>query len=122
MGRKTHESIGKVLQDRVNIVISRKSDNSENKLYESALSLADALKIAKFWSCDGECFIIGGAEIYKQALRMKLVHRLYITEIYRDFDGDAFFDIDYVKSNYDLMHTESHTSKTGVNYSFGVYE
>ncbi len=92
MGRKTHESIGRVLPGRANIVISASAtgDNTENLFWapgiESALALAQ--QQAKQSGAD-EIMVIGGAQIY-QAL-LPEVSALYITEIELEPEGDAFF-------------------------------
>ena len=85
MGRKTFESIGKPLPGRTNIVITRQR-GLEACGATVAHSLEEALQI-----CEGqdEVFVIGGAEIYKQAL--PLADRIYLTHIDQDFEGDAFF-------------------------------
>ena len=87
MGRKTFDSIGKPLPGRRNIVISR---NTALKIEncEIANSLDAAIRIAKSQNPD-EVFIIGGAQIYEQA--MQFADRLYLTEINQDVKGDAFF-------------------------------
>lgn len=87
MGRKTYESMGRALPKRVNIVISRKP---EFKLPDAltVTSVEDAIKIAKEKERE-EVFIIGGAEIYRQALSR--VDKLYITLVKGNYDGDAFF-------------------------------
>jgi len=77
MGRKTFESIGKPLPGRTNLVVSR-----------SALSLEDALAQAKKLDKE-EVFIIGGVQIYEQAL--PYADRLYLTLIEDTKEADAFF-------------------------------
>lgn len=87
MGRKTFQSLGRPLPERLNIVVSRdKSFRAEGVTVvhslDEALSAAagqDALEV----------MIIGGAEIYKQALPQ--VERIYLTEVHGDVDGDTFF-------------------------------
>jgi dihydrofolate reductase len=86
MGRKTWESIGKKpLPDRTSIVITR----DKNYKAEGCIlvhSLDEALAAAKEQE---EVFVIGGAEIYKQA--MDKADKLYITRVHHKFDGDTFF-------------------------------
>ena len=87
MGRKTYESIGKPLPNRTNIVITR------NKNYKAegcivAHSLEEALKAAKE-NKETEAFIIGGAEIFKEAL--PIADKIYLTKIHKNFEGDTFF-------------------------------
>lgn len=86
MGRKTFESIGKVLPNRKNIIITRdkkyKIDNAE-----TVHSIEEALTLCKK---ENEVFVIGGSEIYKQA--MSFADKLYITEVEtEDKKADAFF-------------------------------
>lgn len=87
MGRKTFDSIGKPLPGRRNIVISRNADLQIDGC-EIADSLEAAIKIAQKENTD-EIFVIGGAQIYAQA--MQFARRLYLTEIDKDVKGDAFF-------------------------------
>ncbi len=77
MGRKTFESIGKPLPGRTNLVVSR-----------SSLSLEDAIAQAKKLDTQ-EVFIIGGAQIYEQAL--PYADRLYLTVIDDTKEADAYF-------------------------------
>ncbi|MCL5784802.1 MAG: dihydrofolate reductase [Patescibacteria group bacterium] len=88
MGRKTFESIGKALPGRTNIVITRDpSFQSEGVIVVN--SLEEALQKAKGQPGDEEIFIIGGGEIYKQAL--PLTDKLYLTMIDKEIKGDTFF-------------------------------
>lgn len=85
MGRKTYESVGKPLPGRINIVVSRQ----ENLTVEGCLvakSLEEALELAKQ---DSELFIIGGGDIYKQAL--PIADKIYFTRVHAGFPGDTFF-------------------------------
>ena len=85
MGRKTFESLGcKPLPKRTNIVISRSEREYEGALL--AHSLEEAVRMA---GDDSEIFIIGGAQIYKEAL--SIADRLYITRVERDYEGDTSF-------------------------------
>lgn len=90
MGRKTYESIGKPLPKRRNIVITR----TESYLAAGAEivhSLEEALSIAE---SDEKVFIIGGGEIYRQAINS--ADMLYITKVDRTYDADTFFpDIEH---------------------------
>lgn len=115
MGRKTFESIGRVLPDRTNIIVTR---NTTLKI-EGALicnSLEVAIKEAA--RVDSEIFIIGGAEIYKQSI--SLADRLYLTVIDEEKNGDAFFP-DY--SNFTkVISKENKTTDTGLRYQWLVLE
>ncbi|WP_299707192.1 dihydrofolate reductase [uncultured Pontibacter sp.] len=87
MGRKTFESIGKPLPGRTTIIVTRQ----ENYQAEGCIvvnSVEEA--IAKGKELDSEqVSIVGGAEIYKQAL--PFVDTLYLTKVHHSFDGDTFF-------------------------------
>ena len=85
MGRKTYESIGKPLPNRISVIITRQ----ENYKAEGCLvikSLQDAIEISKN---DEEVFIIGGAEIFREAI--PIADKIYLTRIHHSFEGDTFF-------------------------------
>lgn len=89
MGRKSYEAVGKPLPNRLNIIITRNSDyQAENCLVLH--SLQEALELAKQQK-QQEVFILGGGEIYKQALSQGWVDRIYLTEIKDTFEGDTYF-------------------------------
>ena len=92
MGRKTFESLGsKPLPKRTNIVITRSDSEFDGAL--TAHSLEEAVAMAKG---DDEAFIIGGAQIYAQAL--DVADRMYITLVERNYAGDTSFpEIDFSK-------------------------
>ena len=85
MGRKTFDSIGKALPNRQNIIISRQKDLKIAGA-DVTNSLEKALELCKN---DEEVFVIGGAQIFKDAL--PLAHVLYLTLIPHNFDADTFF-------------------------------
>jgi dihydrofolate reductase len=87
MGRKTFESMGKPLPGRHSIVITR-NQNWQYPGAEVAHSLEAALEAAKSRHVK-EVFLIGGAEIFHSAL--PLADRIYLTRIYKRYDGDARF-------------------------------
>ena len=92
MGRKTYEGIGRPLPGRQNIVVTRDRDWRAEGI-EVVHSLDDAIQLAKVRGrCTpgvDEVCIIGGGEIYAQAL--PLADRLHVTHILADVDGDAHF-------------------------------
>lgn len=94
MGRKTFESIGCPLKNRLNIVVSsKKIFNGEN--CKTAKTLDEAIKMAKK-DKHKKIFICGGEKLYKEAL--PLCDTLYITEIKNRYIGDTFFPkIDFSK-------------------------
>jgi dihydrofolate reductase len=85
MGRKTYESIGKALPNRINIVVTRDKNFFVPGVL-SANSLDSALLKA---GGNKDIFIIGGGEIYKQS--MDFVDKLYITEVDMEVEGDTTF-------------------------------
>ncbi|WP_298368459.1 dihydrofolate reductase [uncultured Lutibacter sp.] len=85
MGRKTFESLGKPLPNRTNIVITRNNQyKAENCIVVN--SLEEALKVSKN---DENPYILGGAEIYSQAI--KIADKLDLTFVHHTFNADAFF-------------------------------
>ena len=84
MGRKTHESIGRPLPGRENIVISRRSDR-----VLPGIRLAGSLEEALGDAQAKPVFVIGGGEIYR--LAMPFADRIHLTEIAIEIDGDAHF-------------------------------
>lgn len=89
MGRKTYESIGKPLPNRINIVITRNKDFSVPGVL-TAKSLQNALLKA---GGEKDIFIIGGGEIYRQSISYS--DKMYITEVDMEVEGDTTFpDID----------------------------
>ncbi len=85
MGRKTYESLGRPLPNRTNIIISRNKNYIANDCVV-VHSLTDAIQAA---AIDNNPFILGGAEIYKQA--MEVADILDLTFVHHEFDADAFF-------------------------------
>lgn len=92
MGRKTFQSIGKPLDGRDNIVITRDPSFQAPDGVRMARSLDDALRIARMCASGRgahEIMIIGGADIYRQALPQ--ADRIYLTRVHARPDGDAMF-------------------------------
>jgi dihydrofolate reductase len=85
MGRRNYESIGRPLPERTNIVVTRNRDYRAPGC-EVRQSLEEALRDA---GDDPEVFVIGGAEIYRQALDK--ADRIYLTLVHADVPGDTFF-------------------------------
>ena len=91
MGRKTFQSIGRPLPGRSNIVITRDRDFRADGVtvahdLDEALSLADTIAVR---DAATEIMVIGGGDIYRQALPRAAV--LYLTEVLADIEGDAWF-------------------------------
>lgn len=114
MGRKTYDSLGRLLPGRTTVIVTR----NQNYHVEGALvanSLEDAIALCKD---DEEVFLIGGAELYQAGL--KLAHKLYITEIELDVAGDAFFPA-LVSEEWLETEREAHTSEKGLNFNYATY-
>jgi len=91
MGRKTHQSIGRALPNRKNIVITRQKEYTAQGC-QIAISLENAIEIAIQQAAE-KVFIIGGAEIYKLALQ-NICQFLFVTFVDTEVQGDAFLTID----------------------------
>lgn len=116
MGRKTHDSIGRVIPNCANIVITRdleyKKSHTEGCIVCS--SLDEALEKAQEVENNGEIFIFGGGEIYKQA--MSKLEKIYLTIVKGDFKADIFFP-DY--SDFKKVVYESEEKQSdGLKYKF----
>ena len=115
MGRKTFDSIGRPLPGRRNIVVTRQS-GWQHEGVEVCHSLEEALALTRAEAP----FIIGGAQIYQQA--MALADTLVITEIDAEFGCDAFFpQVD--PAVWQEASREAHTADDqSFNYAFVVYK
>lgn len=118
MGRKTFDSVGRPLPNRRNIVITRDATLKIDGV-EVVNSLDEALSISK--DEEKDVFIVGGAEIYRQALPK--TNTLFLTTIHHNFEADTFFpEID--KSEWRLISSEPHKAdeKNKYDYTFEVFE
>jgi dihydrofolate reductase len=118
MGRKTWESLPdafRPLPGRLNIVVSRNPDfHAEGGTVVG--NLPDAIAAAG----DAEiAFVIGGAELYRQAL--PLAGRLILTEIDRDYAGDAFFP-EFDRTKWQELSRDARISDSGLPFAFVTYE
>lgn len=116
MGRKTWESLPpnfRPLPDRTNIVVTRTAD------YRAAgATVVHSLPEALAAAAGRSAYIIGGAEIYAQAL--PLADRLELTEVDATYAGDAFFPA-FDRSAWHETAREQHRSATGLDYAFVTY-
>jgi dihydrofolate reductase len=120
MGRKTYESVGKPLPNRTSIVITNNPDFKVPEGHLVAHSLEDAIQTCISRQLE-KVFIIGGAEIYRQAL--PLADELMVTEVIASPEGDVFFpEID--KSEWEIVSTTSYTKdeKNEFDFDFVVYK
>ncbi|HET8904126.1 MAG TPA: dihydrofolate reductase [Saccharospirillum sp.] len=123
MGRKTYDSIGRPLPNRTNIVVTRDASLTVPGV-KVVTSLDDALELARAESVISdveEVIVMGGAEIYAQAL--PYADRLYVTLVHAEVEGDAVFppiDLD----EYQELAREDFKAEgpNPYDYSFVVYE
>ena len=113
MGRKTYESIGRLLPYRTNIIITRDTNLSipgANVYHSLDKAISEAKKIDQ-----NEIFIIGGANIYNQAIN--IANKLYLTIVNAEFPADTFFP-EYTRFKSVISKKISHDE----NYQYTFYE
>ena len=117
MGRKTFDSIGRPLPNRINIVITRDRNCTIDGVI-IAHSLDEAFQQA---AGNDEIFIIGGGEIYQQAI--PLADRLYVTLVHTTVEGDTFFPA-FDEDQWRLASDEHHDAddRHAHAFSFRLYE
>lgn len=131
MGRKTFDSIGRVLPNRLNIVITRdrteflrrvsSAERSEELIVVS--SLEEGIRLAEKWlnteykipnTNEKEMFIIGGGQIFSQS--MDIADKIYLTVVDKDYpDADAYFP-EYGK--FSVVESEKNSSYDGLSFTF----
>jgi len=117
MGRKTYESIGKPLPNRHNIVLTRNwVDYYTDKGVSTASSIKEAILMA---ALDTSVFIIGGGEVYQEAL--PLANHMLLTHIKGDFNCDTFFP-KFNPGEWNCWEqAEEVCGRSGLTYSFQTY-
>ena len=119
MGRKTFESLGRVLPNRKHIVFTQNPDFKVND--ENVQVVHSMLEVQEYIESEEECFVIGGAMIYN--LLMPYVNKMYITQIDKDFEGDAFFPrIDETKWKEVEREKGVKDENNNLDYEFITYE
>ena len=114
MGRKTYESLGRLLPDRITVIVTR----NKNYHTEGAVVVHSLQEEIEVCANDSEAFIIGGAELYQQGLQY--AEKLYLTQVNATIEGDAFFpsiDAQIWREN----ARESHVSVNGLAYDYVTY-
>lgn len=115
MGRKTFDSIGKALPNRLNFVITSKPENVSAYNICTVKNLEQAIKKAAI--TDKEIFIIGGASIYRQSLDM--ADKLIITHVDYDGEADTFMpDIDW--KQWKVVEKQQFKKNERNNYDFEI--
>lgn len=118
MGRKTHESIGKLLPGRINIVMSR---DRHYQPIAGALCYHSMKEVLSFLNWfDKEVMVIGGEQLYREFLPK--ANALYITNINAPFHGDSYFpDVDTLEWNHVGEQLFLADDKHQSSYSFDRY-
>lgn len=114
MGRKTFESIKKPLPNRINIIISR---NKHYAVNNNDVIICDSMESAinKAREYEQEIMIIGGAQIYEQALN--IADKMYLTIVDAIVDGDASFPT-WNKNSWQLIDTENFSKNEKNDFDF----
>lgn len=119
MGRKTFESLGRVLPNRKHIVFSNNPDFKVND--ENVEVVHSLLQIQEYIESEEEAFVIGGAMMYN--FLMPYVSKMYVTEIEKEFEGDAFFPrIDDEKWKEVSREKGSEDGENNFEYNYVVYQ
>jgi len=115
MGRKTYESLGRLLPGRSTVIVTR----NQNYHVDGAIVVHSLQQALTACQADTEVFLIGGAELYK--IGLQLADKIYLTEIHADFDGDAFlpaFDMTCWRET----SREQHKAANGLAFSYVGFE
>ena len=120
MGRKTYESIGRLLPSRKHVVFT---NNPDFKIDDTSVEVVHSVEdVQKYVDDKEENVVIGGAMIY--GLLLPYVNKLYITDIDRDYEGDAIFPkISDLEENWNLIENEEKVdASSNIKYKFLTYE
>lgn len=119
MGRKTFESLGRVLPNRHHVVLCKNTKLHVNN--ENVEIVNDISMLEKYIKDSEENFVIGGATIYKQL--MEKCSKMYITEINKDFEGDVLFpEIDENKWKIVEREKGPKDEENSFDYEYVIYE
>ena len=118
MGKRTFDSIGRPLPNRKNIVIAQKDERFESS---EGIEIVNSLEdLKEYEDCEEECFVIGGAMIYKQL--MPKCKKMYITLVDKEYEGDVSFPQIDNKEWKIVSETKGKECETvGINYKFIEY-
>ena len=115
MGRKTYDSLGRLLPGRTTVIVTR----NRNYQVEGAVVVHSLEEAVQVCANDSETFLIGGAELYKDGL--KLANKLYLTEIDAEYEGDAFFPA-FDMAEWEAGERETHQTQNGLGFSYITYQ
>lgn len=122
MGRKTYESIGKVLPNRINIVITSNQTSLPTDYHGLIVNnLESALRVASSFR-DKETFVIGGGQVYIEAI--KSAHKLYLTWVSRkdgeDIEGNRYF-ADFNENEFKLVDEYLYDKNATYDLEFNTF-
>lgn len=119
MGRKTFESLGRVLPNRKHVILC--NDAEMNIDDENVEILDDISKLKKYKDSEEENFVIGGATIYK--LLMPYADKMYVTHINEEFEGDVYFP-EISEKDWKMTEREKglRDEKNPFDYEYETYE
>ena len=120
MGRKTFDSIGRALPNRLNIIVSKQLKDGDIAGCSIVSSLTEAIDLAKKHETE-EIFIIGGAQIYALALSEELVDRLLLTQVKQNFEADVFFPQFSLDQWHEVWRESHHDAVSGLDFDFVDY-
>jgi len=124
MGRRTFESIGRVLPENISIIVTQNSDyqfpefvTTEEEKAKCVVvnSLEEGIAKAKTVPGSDNIIVFGGGQIFKEALEKKLIDRLYLTIVEGDFAADTFFP-DY--ADFQKVISEEEHESNGYKFKF----
>lgn len=117
MGRKTHESIGKPLPGRENIIVTRNNTYTA----DGCIVIHSMDELLQLKERAGEVFVIGGAELFHTLF--PYADRLYITQIEHEFEGDTYFP-QYKEEDWRLVSSVKgiKDESNPYDYFFNLYE
>ena len=118
MGRKTFESIGKVLPNRLNIVLTRDSNYKVDD--PNVKILGGVSDLEEYINDENENFVIGGAQIY--SILMSKCQKLYVTQIDKDFVGDSYFPIIKETEWKEIERIKGPKDENNFEYEYITYE
>lgn len=119
MGRKTFESLGRVLPNRKHIILTKSTNYQVN--HEAVEIVNDISNLQEYIDSEEEHFVIGGGAIYN--LLMPYTNKLYITKINEEFKGDTYFPkIDETIWNMVEIEQGMQNEENPYEYSYVTYE
>ncbi len=121
MGRRTYESLGKPLPNRINVVVTSQENYPTPEGVVVVESIDKAMEYANKNHPEITISVGGGSRIFEEALEKNLVDEMYLTFINKEYEGDTFFP-KYDESKWKLESTEAHVrEKDGLQYEFRKY-